>query len=279
MTPLLTQADKAALFRGLHYSGKLLVLPNIWDPLSALLLEQIGFKAVATANAAVAYANGYPDGERFPLKQALILSEQLVCAVNIPVSVDIECGYSLEEDTFKSTIRALLQTGIVGINLEDSNPRTGTLLPIPQQVSRIQYIKEISTEMDIPLFINARTDVYKQGQTQAVSEQLAETLRRGQAYREAGADCIYPILLKDERTIQTLVKTLHMPVNILLTVGVPDINTLQQIGVARVSTGPAFLGVALKALAEVGALLNQEKGFERLISDAESLKNLPPALM
>src|SRR5262249_40940639 len=126
---VLSQQQKANQFRDLHHSGRLLILPNIWDPLGALLLENLGFHAVATASASVAFSNGYDDGENIPFNTLLTLLKRITASVNIPVSADIESGFAADEVTLKKNMRQLIETGIVGINVEDTDKKTNSLLP------------------------------------------------------------------------------------------------------------------------------------------------------
>ncbi|MEO8416003.1 MAG: isocitrate lyase/phosphoenolpyruvate mutase family protein, partial [Ginsengibacter sp.] len=154
------QKEKATYFRELHYTGKMLVLPNIWDPIGALLLESLEYPAVATASASVAYANGYNDGENIPFNDLLILLNKITGNVAIPVTADIESGYADNDIQLRKNIQLLIDTGIAGINFEDTDKKTNALLPVETQCNRIRLIRKVSDEKGIPLFINARTDVY-----------------------------------------------------------------------------------------------------------------------
>ena len=242
------QTEKANTLRSLHHNNQILILPNIWDPAGALLLEHTGYPAVATASAAIAFANGYQDGEIIPLDTVVATLSRIVKVVDVPVTADIEAGYSLEPLTFEANISRLLETGIAGINIEDSNPKTGDLLPIEAQVERIKIIRKVSDEASVPLFINARIDVYLKMQDLSAEAKLQETIKRGNAYAEAGADGLFPALAKDENAIKQLVELLPLPINILVLPGVPEIDVLQKLGVARVSFGPNFIKANLLSL-------------------------------
>jgi len=132
-TATLNQQQKAKRFRELHHSGRLLILPNIWDPLGALLLENLGFHAIATASASIAFSNGYDDGENIPFNTLLTLLRRITGGVNIPVSADVESGFATDEVTLKKNVRQLIETGIVGINIEDTDKKTNSLLPCDVQ--------------------------------------------------------------------------------------------------------------------------------------------------
>jgi len=138
----LKQKEKAKHFYDLHHSGKLLILPNIWDPLGALLLEDLSFPAIASASAAIAFTNGYDDGENIPFDSLLALLKKIVDSVNIPVSADIESGFAQSDQQLIENIKQLLETGIVGINVEDTDKKTNSLLPVGLACERIRLIKK-----------------------------------------------------------------------------------------------------------------------------------------
>jgi 2-methylisocitrate lyase-like PEP mutase family enzyme len=149
----------------------------------------------------------------------------------------------------------------VGINIEDTNKKTKTLLPIEVQCSRISVIKNVSKEMNVPLFINARTDVYIKANDPGTSySAFEETLKRGMAYKEAGADCFYPITMQQKDEIKKVIDHLHMPVNILMMPGIAELNELKELGVARVSLGPSFLKIAIKAMRDLAVRLQSNEG-------------------
>ena len=273
-----TQAEKAKQLHQLHHSGKLLILPNIWDVLGAKLLEDLGYEAIATASAAVAYSNGYNDGENIPFSEVLHILQRIAGSVNVPVTPDIESGFAANDNELEKNMPQLIETGIVGINIEDTDKRTKTLLPADVQSKKIKLIRKISLEKNVPLFINARTDTYVHEKNFASpQEQLEETIRRGRDYKEAGADCFYPILLHNEQHIKTIVEAVKMPVNILMMPGVPGLSALEQMGVARMSLGPGFFKYAVKAMHELAIKLQKNEGLEDVTSNtitSEYLKRL-----
>ena len=245
-----------------------MVLPNIWDVLGARLLEQLGYTAVATASASVAYSHGYHDGQKMPFEKVRTLLCQIVDNVNVPVTADIESAYASNEEDLKHNTRLLLTTGISGINIEDTNHSNNTLYTVAEQSARIRLIKAVSDEVGVPLFINARTDVLlQQDNHQTTNAKLAALLKRGLAYKAAGADCFYPIGLREKEIMQALVQQLEMPVNILALPGVPDLNTLRDIGIARVSLGPGFLKIAMRAMKSFAEALQQDEGLDTLFTN------------
>lgn len=233
-----SQSEKADLLKKLHHSGKMLVLPNIWDAAGAVLLEKLGYPAVATASAAIAGAHGYEDGERIPFDLLLAIVGQIVKSVNVPVTVDIEAGYAADNEVLKSNIRRLIAAGVAGINIEDSDVLTRELLPIGEQVEKLKIIGRVADRENTRLFINARTDIFLVKPDLAEDQKLALVIERGRTYVEAGAGCIYPIFATEPESIKTLVNALKVPVNVLAKKDAPDLDALQKLGVARVSFGP-----------------------------------------
>jgi len=265
MPEKMSQQEKAKLFYKLHHSPGLLILPNIWDSLGALLLENIGYPAVATASASVAFSRGYNDGEHIPFEELLVILERIAANADVPVTADIESGFADNESRLAENIRQVLKTGIAGINFEDTDKKTGTLYSIETQCKRIEIIKKVTKEMDIPLFINARTDVYVRGRGLDTSEaKLEETIKRGMAYKKAGADCFFPLAVQKASDIKAIVDTLQMPVNIILIPAVPPIDTLHEIGVKRISLGPGFLKIAVQSMKNLATKLQTHEGLEEI---------------
>ena len=276
-----TQAEKAKQLYDLHHTGGLLILPNIWDVLGAKLLEDSGYPAIATASASVAYTNGYNDGENIPFTDVLDILKRITSSVNIPVTADIESGYAENDAELEKNIRALIETGIAGINIEDTDKKTKTLLPAEVQSEKIKLIKKVAAEMNVPLFINARTDCFvHQKNFESPQSMLKETIQRGIGYKAAGADCFYPILMKKEDELKAVVQEVGMPVNVITIPGIPSLNVLQQIGVARVSLGPSFLKYAIKSMKDLAIKLQNYDGLEDITSNdvtSDYLKHLVSA--
>ena len=267
-TTNISQQEKAKRFYELHHSEKLLVLPNIWDCVGALLLEDLNYPAIATASASIAFSNGYDDGEHIPFNDLLSLLKRITGCVNIPVTADIESGYAENNDQLKENIKRLIETGIVGINIEDTDKKTSTILPTEQQCERIQRIKEASGEMGVSLFINARTDIFHRGKgLDTEASKLEETIKRGAAYKSAGADCFFPLAVQKEIDIKRIFDNLQMPLNIILIPGVPSLITLHHLGVARVSLGPGFLKYAVKAMKNLAHKLQQMDGLTDIVEN------------
>jgi len=237
-----TQKSKAELFRNLHFSGKLLILPNIWDALGARILEKSGYPSVATASVSTALTNGYTDGERIPYKKLLEVVKRISDAISIPLTVDIERGYAKTIFQLKENIRLLISHGGVGINIEDSLPDRKGFYSTTEQCSKIEAVKEMGIACGVPIVINARTDIFRHKTEINAMQQAVE---RAKAYRKAGADCIYPILIDNYEEISRFVQEVEMPVNVYLLEPISDMQLLEKIGVTRVSTGPQLLKHAL----------------------------------
>ncbi|HEU4541045.1 MAG TPA: isocitrate lyase/phosphoenolpyruvate mutase family protein [Jiangellaceae bacterium] len=220
----------AAQFRALHRRGEPVILPNAWDAASARAVEAAGFPAVATSSAAVAESLGYSDGESTPAHEMLDAVSRIVRVLNVPGTVDMERGYGMAP---AELVERLAATGAVGCNLEDSDPRTGRLIDMGEQVAFLGDVRAAANSAGLDLVINARIDTYLMDARS--DEPVAETRRRALEYRKAGADCVYPIKLGDGEAIARLVDQIGGPVNILYRPGGPTIAELAALGVARIS--------------------------------------------
>lgn len=255
------QQEKAKQFYNLHHSGRVLILPNIWDPLGANLLESLNYPAIATASASVAFTNGYDDGQKISFDSVVAILKKIVSSVNIPVSADIESGFAENDQQLTENIKELIATGIVGINIEDTEKETNSIVTPDTQCAKIKLIKKVSEEAGVPLFINARADVYLRGKNFDTPEsKFEEALKRGRAYKAAGADCFYPIGMTRQEDIKRLVEQLQMPVNVITIPGIPELSVLNEMGVARVSLGPSFLKIAIRAMKNLAVKLQKLEG-------------------
>ncbi|MCO5247917.1 MAG: isocitrate lyase/phosphoenolpyruvate mutase family protein [Chitinophagales bacterium] len=235
----LSQIEKSKAFHQLHHQKQPLILPNIWDPFGAIVLEKLGYPAVATSSAAIALANGYPDGEKLPFDDLLKILKRIVNVVKVPVSADIETAYATNHETLAENIKKLIDTGIAGINYEDSHHTQPDLLSIDEQCKNLEIIKEAISKSGVDVFTNARIDVYIKTQL-SQGEKLAEALKRGLAYKNTGADGLYPIILSNKRHIETIIKETQLPINLTFTSHLPDMRTLKEIGVARLSLATGY---------------------------------------
>ncbi len=254
--------NKEKIFYELHHNGKLLILPNIWDPIGAILLEKLGYPAVATSSATVAMSQGYPDGEKLPFDHLLEILRRIVSSVEVPVTADVESAYAgSDHKLLKENIKKLIHTGIAGINFEDSFHDTPGMVPVKEEQSaKIALIKKVAADEGVELFINARVDVYIKRGDLSEEQKLEEAVARGKAYKDSGADALYPIILRDRQHAETLIKKVGLPLNLTYIPGIPDLATLEKIGVARVSLASGFLKPAIAAMKTTAEkLLNNEE--------------------
>ncbi|HXZ42001.1 MAG TPA: isocitrate lyase/phosphoenolpyruvate mutase family protein, partial [Terriglobales bacterium] len=231
------QERKAEAFRAMHRGPRTLLLPNVWDVASARIIEEIGFGAIATTSAGIAFSLGYPDGQKIPREEMLARVGRIVRAVKVPVTADVEAGYGDRPEDAARTAAGVIEAGAVGMNLEDG---TGDpeypLVDLSLQLEKIRAIRETALKTSVLLVLNARTDVYLD-QVGAPETRYAETIKRAIAFRDAGADCVFVPGLRDSATISQLVQDVECPVNILAGPGSPSVPELEKLGVARVSLG------------------------------------------
>ena len=257
-----TQRERAEAFRRMHHSGKILLLPNAWDAMSAKIFEAAGFSAIATTSAGVSYSLGWPDGELAPRDEMIAAIRRIADAVAIPVTADIESGFGASASEVADTVRRTIQAGAVGVNLEDAVQGVGrTLYDLPRAVERIVAARDAARFAGVPIVINARTDVYLLGIGEK-SGRFDEATRRLNAYREAGADCLYAMGYFDAETIGRLVRAVDGPLNVMGLPGTPPVAELQRLGVARVSTasGPTRLAMTATSNAAQALLENGDFG-------------------
>ncbi len=231
------------LFHSLH--DGLLMLPNCWDGGSARVAQAAGAAALATSSAAVAWSHGFADGSHLPTELLLATVRGIRRVSELPKSVYIEDGYSADPAGVAVLVRELIGAGVVGINIEDGNDAPELL------ASKIAAVREVADAAGVRLFINARTDVYLRGL--AEGEGLAaETIRRGERYRAAGASGLFVPGLREERDIAAIAAAVALPLNVMALPGVPAPERLRALGVRRLSAGSA-IGEAAQGLARDAA--------------------------
>lgn len=233
MTDRANQARKAEQLRSLHHADQLLLLPNIWNPLGARILEKKGFPAVATASAAIGPSLGYQDGEQIKRSTLLSMLQRIASSVSVPVTADYEAGYGETLSELETSIRSLIESGVVGINFEDTKP-SGGRWTVEEMAERVALVRQVSESMGVPLVINARPDSFLTG----MDAPLEDAVSRAFAYLAAGADCIYPIGPRDVTTVRALRDRIEAPINVLGEFSAETLQTLHKIGVNRVSLGP-----------------------------------------
>jgi 2-methylisocitrate lyase-like PEP mutase family enzyme len=250
---------EADAFRRMHRGPSMLVLPNAWDAVTGRLFVKAGARAIATTSAGIAATLGYADGQKVPPDLMMEVVARIARVVDVPVTADIESGYADSPKQLRESIRAVINAGAVGVNLEDATGDSSQpLFAVEPQIERIRAAREAAEIANVPLVINARTDVYlaKVGEP---ASRFAETVRRLNAYREAGADCLFVPGVTDMPTLKQLVHSVAGPLNVLAGPGMPPVADLQHIGIARLSVGSAIMRATL-ALARDAADELVQKG-------------------
>jgi 2-methylisocitrate lyase-like PEP mutase family enzyme len=252
---------RAATFRQLHLMPKGFVMPNAWDEGSAILLAEVGFLALATTSAGIAFSMGKPDHAvpdgAMPVPRSAMFERmrQIAAAVDLPVSGDLEAGYGDEPGAVAHTIRDAIEAGLAGGNIEDFSH--GALYDEELAVDRIAAARAALDESGSSFVLTARTD----GRLVDAAAPIAESIRRANRYRQAGADCLYVPGVGDLETIQTLVREIDGPINVVmgLTGNALTVDDLLSAGVARISLGGSIARAAL-AFVRAGARELMERG-------------------
>ncbi|WP_207515191.1 isocitrate lyase/PEP mutase family protein [Longitalea luteola] len=251
-------------FKELHYSPELLVLPNAWNAKSAQLVQQENYPAVATSSAAVANSLGYDDGEAMPFDEYLLIIRRITATVQIPVTVDLEMGYGNTDEAIYANIRKLIDTGVAGINIEDSMMAGSArvLQDAKTFANRIAFIKNKLAADGLEIFINIRCDTY----LLKVANPQAETAARLLLYGSSGADGIFLPFISKEADIAAAVKNTKLPINVMCIPGLPDFDILQQLGVKRVSMGPFLFNKVYNQAPVLVRSVQEAKNFGALLN-------------
>ena len=272
------QREQAESFRRLHAGPATLLLPNAWDVATARLVEEAGLPAIATTSAGIAWALGYPDGERISRGEMLDVVRRIAAAVRVPVTADVEGGYGPTPEAAAETARGVVAAGAVGLNLEDGT-NAGGLLDLALHVERIRAAREASAGAGVPLVINARTDAFEVKEWDP-GRRFTEAVRRATAYHAAGADCLFVPHVSDAETIGRLARELPGPLNVIAGPPAPPIRELERLGVRRASLGPrvvqAALGFVRRAVTELRERGTYQAMADVLIPFAELQRLLTP---
>ncbi len=233
-----------AAFKNLHKNDRPLILLNCWDAASALVLQQLGVKALATSSASMAWANGYADGSKLPFSVLLDAVSKIMRVIDVPLTVDIEDGYSQCAEQVATYVAELSALGVCGINIEDGDQSPDLL------IKKIRAIRSISANRNV--FINARTDVYLR---QLVPKQscLVESVQRLENYQAAGADGAFVPGIAVVHEVTEISNQLNLPLNMMLSNFDEPMSEYSNVGVSRISFGPATFLNAFNQLAEVSA--------------------------
>jgi 2-methylisocitrate lyase-like PEP mutase family enzyme len=263
----MSSTSTAAAFRALHEGNPVLVLANAWDAASARLVELAGARAIATSSAAVSWVHGLPDGEHLRHDQVLSLVRDVIGAVRLPVTIDLEGGYSADPAEVGALVRELVDLGIAGINLEDGKA------PPEALVAKIQKIREATHAASTDVFVNARTDVYLQSLVPP-EHAVEETLRRARAYEAAGSDGLFVPCVTTEADIRAIASGTRLPLNVLVLPGMAPVAELSRSGVRRVSVGTAVASAALATVRTVARELLEHGTYDSMFRDRVPSKEM-----
>ena len=244
----------------LHQGEDILVLPNAWDVVSARVLVDAGFEAIATTSGGCAFSLGFCDGEHISRAGMLAVVTRITNSVNVPVSADVEAGYGPSSEDVALTIRGVIEAGAVGANIEDSDKlNPGHLIPFELAVKRIGAGRAAADQAGVPVVINARVDGFHYGNDDTVFD---DVIRRANAYLEAGATCAFIPFISDSDLIGRVAAAIDGPINILAGPDTPSVQNLKKLGVRRLTVGSSFAKAALKVLQESARELQTSGTFE-----------------
>ncbi len=270
------QIMMASWFLARHRAPPVLLLPNAWDAMSARLFVAAGFEALATTSGGVAWTLGYPDGEQAPWTEVVAATARIVRSAQAPVTADIEAGYGATPAEVGAHVAEIIQTGVVGINLEDG--LHGSIRSIEDAAARLRAAREAARNEGVPIVLNARCDIYHL-QFGEESTRFTATVERCRNYVAAGADCVYPFGLREPATIAAFVKEVGAPVNVTGRPGTPDATAFGRMGVARITIASAPTLVTMSSIQKLATELRATGGFEMLATtfrhpDAQKLFQL-----
>jgi 2-methylisocitrate lyase-like PEP mutase family enzyme len=264
-----TRREQAELFRSYHLAPPVLVLPNVWDVATAVVVARTpGARALATTSAGVAWSRGYPDGEVISRDEMLEEVRRIVDAVELPVTADLEGGYGDPGETARLAVEA----GAVGLNLEDGI-RHEVLRPVEEAVESVRSVVAAGEEAGVPLVVNARTDVFLVGAGSA-EEQVETAIERLNAYLDAGADCGFAVGAREPEAIERLTRDVRGPVSIFAGPGWPTIAELESLGVARVSVATRAATAAYSLVSAIAQELFTTGTYDNLVPATDSPPNL-----
>jgi len=249
-------------FKKLNQNSEILYIGNVWDVQSALIMEKVGYKVIGTSSLAIANSLGYEDGEEMSFDELYQICKQIISKVKIPLSVDIEGGYSRDIKKIVQNIVSLYEIGVSGINIEDSVVENGKRkILLKEEFAKL--LKEIKSNLEnknIEIFINARTDNFIMG----LHNPLKDTIQRIKLYELNGADGIFVPCIVDIEDIKKVVNATTLPINIMTMPTLDDFSTLQNAGVKRVSQGAFIYNNLMKDFEDKLLTINKENSFKSL---------------
>lgn len=234
----LSQAERARQFAALHIVGRPLILYNAWDVGSAKAIADAGAQAIATGSWSVAASQGFADGEQLPLERVVDTASRIAAAVDVPVTIDFESGYASGGSKLAEHVSRIIGTGVVGINFEDRSIPQGEIYPLEEQARRIATVRGAADDAGVPLFINARTDLFIANDQSAHASLVEKAIDRARVYAAAGGNGFFVPMLRDEALIERICAESPLPVNVMFHPELPSRERLAAAGVARLSYGP-----------------------------------------
>ncbi|OBQ45889.1 isocitrate lyase/PEP mutase family protein [Halodesulfovibrio spirochaetisodalis] len=240
---MMSQKEKAQLFQALHTDNSLFLLPNAWDPGSAVIYEKAGYKAVATSNAGIAYSLGYAESEVLSLNELLSVVQKIVARISIPLAVDVLDGYGSSCKEAVETVRKVINAGAVGISIADTTSYSTShenfsVEETKTHIKKLSSILKLKEDLDVPFTITARTYAYLQTHG-SERTRLEATIERANCYAAAGADCILIPGAVEKTTIASLTAAIAAPVSFLASPIFNNIEQLQDMGVRKLILGSA----------------------------------------
>ena len=236
----MNKSERAELFAELHKKGEPIIIYNAWDAGSAKAIADAGAKAIATGDHPVGFSHGFTndDFDEFTFETYLGTIKEIAKRVEVPFSVDISNGDGLDNEGLKDRIRTLLEIGVVGINFEDGLSDGSGVIAAHEHADKIRAVRQAADEFGVPLFINARSDIFATAGDVSHEELMDEAIARAKAYNEAGANGFFVPGLMDIDLIRTLSESIELPLNIIRLPGAPETAELRDAGVSRISYGP-----------------------------------------
>lgn len=241
------------IFYDLHHQTQPLLIANAWNVKSAQIIEKAGFSAIATSSGAIANSLGYNDGEQIPFEELLYIVKRIKASTNIPLTVDLERGYTNDPDVLNSHIQQIIDVGAVGINLEDNQGEDIFL-------KKLKSITKYLTQTNQKLFINARTDVFVQN----LDNPIETVINRAKLYKDAGADSLFVIGLKDLETIKEIIQAVQLPVNVIGISSLSSVEELSSIGVKRISMAGILYSAGYEKINSLVKTIKEENSLSKL---------------
>jgi 2-methylisocitrate lyase-like PEP mutase family enzyme len=252
----------AQQFRELHQQQEPLLLGNVWDAKSAMIYENLRFKAIGTSSAAASEALGYSDGENMPFEEYFFVIKRIKASTTLPFSVDMEGGYGDTPQQVIKNIKLLASIGIAGINIEDSSICDGERRIMPAEVfaGKLKKITQRLQNENVDIFVNVRCDAF----LLALPNAKDEAIRRMNLYEKAGADGIFLPCITDTSDIRAIVNISSLPLNVMCMPDLPGFSTLQSLGVKRISMGNFVNNAAYKRMEELSGSIVENDSFSTL---------------